>query len=74
MGNAYVTMSGTSMATPHVSGVVALIAGSAAEVTPAQIRKRLDAAVDDKGAAGREPEFGFLTPRHLDQGLRLSPA
>jgi thermitase len=58
-GNGYRTMSGTSMATPHVSGVAALIAGSAPDMTPAQVRERLTAAVDDKGAAGRDPEFGF---------------
>ena len=58
-GNAYRTMSGTSMATPHVSGVAALIAGSAPDLTPAQVRERLTAAVDDKGAAGRDPEYGF---------------
>jgi thermitase len=59
LGGGYVTMSGTSMATPHVAGVAALIAGSSADLTPADIRTRLDAAVDDKGAAGRDPEFGF---------------
>ncbi len=59
LGGGYVTMSGTSMATPHVAGVAALIAGSSADLTPADIRARLDAAVDDKGAAGRDPEFGF---------------
>jgi subtilisin family serine protease len=59
MGGGYVTMSGTSMATPHVAGVVALIAGHSPNLTPADIRTRLDAAADDKGAAGRDPELGF---------------
>lgn len=29
------------------------------ERTPAQVRSKLDAAVDDKGAAGRDSSFGF---------------
>jgi thermitase len=58
-GGGYVTMSGTSMATPHAAGVAALIAGSSADLTPADVRAKLGEAVDDKGAAGRDPEFGF---------------
>ena len=58
-GGGYVTLSGTSMATPHVAGVAAVIAQRNPGFTPAQIRSRLDAAVDDKGAAGRDASFGF---------------
>ena len=58
-GGGYVAYSGTSMATPHAAGVAALIAGSDPDLTPAQVRTRLAAAVDDKGAPGRDPQFGF---------------
>lgn len=58
-GGGYVAFSGTSMATPHVAGVAAVIAQRNPGFTPAQIRSKLDAAVDDKGAAGRDPVFGF---------------
>jgi thermitase len=55
----YNTISGTSMATPHVSGVAALIAGRNPGGGPAAWRAKLDASVDDLGAPGRDPQFGF---------------
>lgn len=58
-GGGYVTMSGTSMATPHVAGVAALIAFRNPSFTAAQVRAKLDAAVDDLGTPGRDTSFGF---------------
>ena len=55
----YNTISGTSMATPHAAAVAALIAGSNPGGGPAAWRAELQAAVDDKGAPGRDPQFGF---------------
>jgi thermitase len=57
--SSYETLSGTSMATPHVSGVAALIFGRDPTQTAVQVRAELDAAVDDLGVAGRDPDFGF---------------
>jgi thermitase len=55
----YSSLSGTSMATPHVAGVAAVIAGRNPGLTASGIRSKLVAAVDDLGAAGRDPSFGF---------------
>ena len=58
-GGGYFTLSGTSMATPHVSGVAAILFGRFPTTNAAGIRTKLDAAVDDLGPAGRDASFGF---------------
>jgi thermitase len=55
----YTTLSGTSMATPHVAGATAIIWDKYPTATASTIRSKLDAAVDDLGAAGRDSSFGF---------------
>jgi subtilisin family serine protease len=57
-GGGYTTMSGTSMASPHVAGVAALVLGANA-MTNVQARQRLVDTADDLGAAGWDVEFGF---------------
>ncbi|MEU5806113.1 S8 family serine peptidase [Streptomyces sp. NPDC047718] len=46
-GGKYSTMSGTSMASPHVTGVAALIASTNPGITPAQIREKLATQAND---------------------------
>lgn len=46
-GGGYSTKSGTSMATPHVVGVAALIASANPGITPAQIRDKLATQAND---------------------------
>ena len=58
-GGQYATLSGTSMATPHASGVTGVLWQLFPTDTAAGIRSRLDAAVDDLGPAGRDQSFGF---------------
>jgi thermitase len=59
LGGGYVQMSGTSMATPHVAGAAALLWGATPSATAGGIRRRLDGAVDDLGAPGRDPAYGY---------------
>ena len=58
-GGLYMTLSGTSMATPHAAGVAAVIADLNPGDNAAALRSKLDAAVDDLGASGRDQSFGF---------------
>lgn len=50
---------GTSAATPHVSGLAALLFAQDPARTPAQVRKIIESSADDLGAAGRDQYFGF---------------
>ncbi|MBQ0942575.1 S8 family serine peptidase [Ideonella sp. 4Y16] len=54
----YAYLSGTSMATPHVSGVAALVWSFHPECTAAQIRKVLNSTAMDLGDPGRDDKFG----------------
>jgi thermitase len=58
-GGLYMSLSGTSMATPHAAGVAAVIADLNPTATAATLRSKLDAAVDDIGVAGRDTSFGY---------------
>jgi thermitase len=58
-GGGYGTLSGTSMATPHVSAVAGVLRQLFPSESAAAIRSRLTAAVNDLGPAGRDTSFGF---------------
>lgn len=47
--NAYVNMDGTSMATPHVAGVVALMLQANPDLTPAQVKQILHKTAESRG-------------------------
>jgi subtilisin len=57
-GNAYATMSGTSMATPHVAGAAVLIKQRHPGFTPAQVMALLKSSATDLGPAGIDVTFG----------------
>jgi subtilisin family serine protease len=57
--DAYASYSGTSMATPHASGVAALVWSYHPQCTAAQIRNTLDLSAQDLGDPGRDPKYGF---------------
>lgn len=58
-GNGYAYYDGTSMATPHVSGVAALIWSANPNWTNAQIRQALQVTAEDRGTAGRDNAYGW---------------
>jgi serine protease len=55
----YEAWSGTSMATPHVSGVAALIWSSNPALSNEQIRQAMQATALDLGDPGRDVYYGY---------------
>jgi serine protease len=58
-GKDYEYYNGTSMATPHVSGVATLVWSYHPQCTAAQVRAALKATAQDIGVAGRDDKTGF---------------
>ncbi|MEC9170084.1 MAG: S8 family serine peptidase [Pseudomonadota bacterium] len=57
--NTYASLSGTSMATPHVAGGAALVWSYFPQCSNNQIRSALNATAEDKGSAGRDNFYGY---------------
>jgi subtilisin family serine protease len=55
----YASWDGTSMATPHVSAVAALVWSLHTNCTAAQLRASLGYSARDLGTAGRDDKFGY---------------
>ncbi|MBU0975971.1 S8 family serine peptidase [Patescibacteria group bacterium] len=55
----YLRLSGTSMATPHVSALAAMILSKSPSLTNDQVREKIIASVDDLGDAGKDIYFGY---------------
>lgn len=57
--NGYKMLSGTSMATPHISAVAALLLSRNAALKPADLRLILQSTAVDLGVTGWDPYFGY---------------
>jgi len=55
----YAERSGTSMASPHVAGVAALVLSVNPDLTPAQVKQLLEATALDLGPPDFDIEFGW---------------
>ncbi len=55
----YIFSNGTSMATPHVSGVAALMLAANPALGGAELREILQLTAQDLGSAGRDDTYGF---------------
>ncbi len=55
----YAQLGGTSMACPHVSGVVALLLQWNKTLTPDEVRARLNSTAIDLGDPGKDKYFGY---------------
>lgn len=78
-GGGYVSYSGTSMATPHVSGVAALVWSHFPNKSAMEIRDALMFSAEDLGSQGRDDSFGYglvqadKAYEWIKEGYTLSP-
>ena len=59
LGSLYATWSGTSMATPMISGVVALMKKAHPAYTHSQIESKIFSTAKDLGKAGKDKDYGW---------------
>ncbi len=71
-GNSYAYLSGTSMATPHVSGTVALLLSLDSTLTPTEIRNILQTTAIDLGPTGLDTVYGHGLVNALDAVSSIS--
>ncbi|MEK7278539.1 MAG: S8 family serine peptidase, partial [Chloroflexota bacterium] len=75
LNGGYATLSGTSMATPHITGLVAVLFGmnNPNYDTPAEIRTAIETTALDLGSAGWDQYYGYGLAQ-LQNGLLFNPA
>ncbi|MHC5110793.1 MAG: S8 family peptidase [Planctomycetota bacterium] len=73
-GSTVTGSSGTSMACPHVVGLVALVLGVDPSLTPAEVRQIIRDGATDMGPAGFDPAYGWGRIDVLDTLALASPS
>ena len=58
-GGGYAAWNGTSMASPHVAAVAALLKSYNSTLTPDQIEKAMETSAIDLGAKGKDSDYGY---------------
>jgi type VII secretion-associated serine protease mycosin len=58
-GSGYALLNGTSMASPHVAAVAALLKAYDPALTPDQVAGVLESSATDLGAPGRDDDYGY---------------
>ncbi len=71
----YATLSGTSMASPHVAGAAALVIASGRASGANSVRTILQTTADEKGTAGRDSLYGYglLDAQEAATGVETLP-
>ena len=59
LGTSYASWSGTSMATPMITGVVALMKNAHPAYSQAQVQNKLFSTAKDLGRAGKDKDYGW---------------
>ncbi|MBI3943064.1 MAG: S8 family serine peptidase [Chloroflexi bacterium] len=59
VGGSYQAWSGTSMASPHVAGLAALVLSAKPTLTNSQVRQIIQNSADDLGSPGWDQYFGY---------------
>ncbi|MDO8264806.1 MAG: S8 family serine peptidase [Candidatus Parcubacteria bacterium] len=59
LGSAYATWSGTSMATPMITGVIALVKNANPSYTQNQVENKLFGTAKDLGKTGKDKDYGW---------------
>ncbi|MDW5549084.1 S8 family peptidase [Methanosarcina sp.] len=57
-GDGYASGSGTSMATPHVSGTAALILQKNPTMKPSEVKQKLESTAKNLGSTGKDNDYG----------------